>query len=795
MTDTLEPAAPVETIAAPSLLAGDDRSGAPGAAPEAPAPSTGPAPAPEEEQATTAAVRFRPLLVAMLASAATALTVGGIFGSWGARLFGTVAALIGVAWAWLSLRYPARRTVLSFGMLPVAVVLGFLTLVVGAGSSSGGFMSQISAAVHSGRLLRPPVPFDAGWRPLLLMILMFVGFASAWVGAALDRPQTALVIPLPLLLLAAISQPSDQQLLAGLLAFVPLVAALAVLFGGDGRSASQLTRQFELRRAVRGLALLAPAVVFLILLNQTSFLFPKPIYNPQSKPQKPKAVSLATVPDTDLFEVKAPITGPWKTGDLDVYDGSNWLLPPYQTKDVKPVPASGEVRSTSGPTVTVSLTTRDLGTTPVLPGVVGPVSISAPGQNLLYDGRTGTFRMAVGRVPANFTYQVTLPKYPTPDQLRGAGSLPRGFDKADYLHVPSPPPAVKTLLSEAPLNPFDRMSYLLARLSQVEIAVGGGSPSPVTPSKVQRILAGNHQGSPFELVATEALLARWAGVPSRIGFGFDGVEPVNGVNTVRPKDAAQWLEVYFPGHGWLPIVTTPPRAQASLNNDKNVKYNPAIQPGANVAVNIFVPVKIRDLKALYQQVRTVLLQILPLILLLVALYLALPSAWRLGRRLRRRRWAAARSPEAEVLAEYCEMRDAATDLGVGDPYATPIEFLDHVAEDDEHGELAWLVTRALYGDMAGATTPDDVEVARRYSRSLRRRLAAAQPLQSRVLAALSRASLREPYDDELPGPPAYWRRRPKAPAPARQGGTQRRRRRGATRVVLRRLSRTGRGAE
>ena len=29
--------------------------------------------------------------------------------------------------------------------------------------------------------------------------------------------------------------------------------------------------------------------------------------------------------------------------------------------------------------------------------------------------------------------------------------------------------------------------------------------------------------TPYEIVAAEALLARWAGVPARIGFGFDGL--------------------------------------------------------------------------------------------------------------------------------------------------------------------------------------------------------------------------------------------------------------------------------
>ncbi|MHB1447230.1 MAG: transglutaminase-like domain-containing protein, partial [Acidimicrobiales bacterium] len=741
----------------PNLLgAAPDPAGA-GAGASPTGPSSGEAPEsaarmPGADSQAVAAGGLRPLVVAFLSCAAAALTTGGIFGSWPARLLGVVAVVVGVAWAGLGVRRPERRMLVQVGMVPLALILSAASLVIGGGNTSGGPLSLMQAAVRAGRLLRPPVPFDPGWRPLLVIIFLLLGFATAWVGAALGRMQLALVIPLPLLLLAAISQPSDQQLLAGILAFVPLVGALAVTFGGDGRSAANLTRSFELRRALRGGALMVPAVAAIVALNQTSFLFPKPTYNPQSKPQKPRAIPLSAITNVDLFDVKGTITGPWKTGDLDTYDGSNWLLPPYLNKDIEALPANGRVGKAPGPTTKVTFTVRDLGTTPVLPGVVGATSISVSGQKLVYDRRDGTFREATGRVPTGLTYTVSLPTYPSPTALENAGPLPRGFDRT-YLYVPKPPRAVKALLLQAPANPWQRLSYLLSKESAVEVAVGGGSPVPVPPSTVQRILAGNHQGSPFELVATEALLARWAGVPARIGFGFDGVEQVNGVDTVRPRDAAQWLEVYFPGHGWIPIVTTPPRAKASLNSNKNVKFNPLIQPGTDVAVSIYVPVRIQNLTALYQQVRDVLLGLSPFIGGLVALYLVEPSLLRTLRRRRRRRWAAARSTETAILVEYCELRDAASDLGVGDPYATPIEFLDHLAEDDEHQELAWLVTRSLYGDMAGTTGPEDLEVARSYSRSLRRRLAGAQPVQSRVLAFLSRNSLRDPYNRELPAHP------------------------------------------
>ena len=54
-------------------------------------------------------VAVRPLLVAACSSLAAALTVGGIFGSSGARALGAAAALAGVGWAWLTARSARRR--------------------------------------------------------------------------------------------------------------------------------------------------------------------------------------------------------------------------------------------------------------------------------------------------------------------------------------------------------------------------------------------------------------------------------------------------------------------------------------------------------------------------------------------------------------------------------------------------------------------------------------------------------------------------------------------------------------
>ena len=53
--------------------------------------------------------------------------------------------------------------------------------------------------------------------------------------------------------------------------------------------------------------------------------------------------------------------------------------------------------------------------------------------------------------------------------------------------------------------------------------------------------------------ATMAVLLRDLGVPTRIAEGFlpGAVDPNTGIETIQLSSAHTWVEVYFPGHGWV----------------------------------------------------------------------------------------------------------------------------------------------------------------------------------------------------------------------------------------------------
>jgi hypothetical protein len=232
--------------------------------------------------------------------------------------------------------------------------------------------------------------------------------------------------------------------------------------------------------------------------------------------------------------------------------------------------------------------------------------------------------------------------------------------------------------------------------------------------------------------------------------------------------------VHFSGFGWIPLVGTPPQAKASDSADlKN--EDPRVRPSDEQALSVIIPIRRHPKIELFQIVRYWLAAVTPWLLLAVLLVCCLPVLMKRFRTLRRRRWAAQRGPAAVALVSYAELRDRCRDLNLGGAGLTPLEFLGRLQPDAEHEELAWLVTRLVWGDLRRDPRDADGDFARDAAQSLRKRLDAEQPLLARLLASMSRTSLREPWTEAIPGTAnrlrrvrgwfvAAWHVRPHRPA-------------------------------
>jgi transglutaminase-like putative cysteine protease len=662
--------------------------------------------------------------------------------------------------------------------VPLAAVVGAIAVAPFA-KGGANLGSLVREAIDQGGLAQAPVALLPGWR--FLLVLFFAGLTGVAIplAASAGRPRLVVLPAAPVALLGTLLLPAGRELVGAGLAVALLIGAQTVASGAELAARGLGGAGFERRRMARGAAMLAATMVVVVAVSQTDFLFPDTTTDNVVPPRKPPTPPPS--PDRELFRTDADLALTWRVGVLDVYGEGALLLPPYDPRRFEPLPADGALPVGAPAAVErrdVHVTVGDV------PGQTVPVPALATGlrgvTDALVDPRTQVVRLGERRVPSGLRYTVAVPAPPDAAELAGAPAAPAALVE-QFTDLPAPPAGVSELLRQAPAGPvFGRLQFVRQALYSNVVAAGVGNPSDVGPADVDAMLKGGN-ASPYAIVAAEVMIARWAGVPARMAFGFNGGDklPDGSGRSIRPKHGAAWLEAYFAGRGWVPFVGIPPKAQAAIN-DKQKNRDERIQPSDRIALTVYVPLQSSSVRQAYEVARYYALLGAVGALPLIAAYLSIPFLCKALRRRRRRRWARRAGPAGRILVAYAEMRDRLHDLNVGDPTASALELIEDIEEDDEHEELAWLYTRALYGDLQRDLQAQDAEAGEEMAASVASRVGREQTLLNRVIAWLARGSLRDPFTREIPN---VWRERATAVEPTR-------RRVGRRRAMARRLQPT-----
>lgn len=145
--------------------------------------------------------------------------------------------------------------------------------------------------------------------------------------------------------------------------------------------------------------------------------------------------------------------------------------------------------------------------------------------------------------------------------LRGAGTEYPDWVRQRYLQLPQKlPQRVVDLASRITAdsdNPYDKAAALESYLRRIVYNERIPNPPPGR-DLVDWFLFDLRQGYCDYYASAMVVMARSMGIPARVAVGFARGEydPAEGIYTVRAWDAHTWVEIYFPGYGWVEFEPT-----------------------------------------------------------------------------------------------------------------------------------------------------------------------------------------------------------------------------------------------
>jgi protein-glutamine gamma-glutamyltransferase len=715
---------------------------------------------------------------------------------------------------------PGSRRLVVLGLATIAalVALGrvFGVPVTNARPRSGhDFFGPVLGSFKDGTLgfFDTELPFARGELPLMhaVVLLAIFGF-SAGAGSLLAarRPVAAVLVLAVAIAWPATIVPGPRPLVIGALG---LSALLAILF---------LVR--EGARPVRGVlhgAAVALVLVAAALVASTSDAVAKGAFlgwqswDPYDRPEPPVGVRYVwgshyrgiafPEKETVVLRVRTP-SGKrslyWRATTLDDYTGSGWvesldLSPPEEADEIDAAgrdPLSPRRARNEDNWVRQDVTVEALRDNH-LSGAAQPMRWRPPEDSAvrLSRGETAVLPRSL-RQDQRYTVWSYVPQA-RPSQLAKAGTdypeqIERHLEVVQTIDVPPFGVSGREALMAVFFDQFAddylmsvhrplyeqavqvvgeaRTPYAAAVALEAWFRTQGGfayDEQPPPPAGIEPALVAfldHRQGYCQHYAGAMALMLRFLGIPARVAAGFTSgtYDEVKREWTVTDHQAHTWVEVYFPGWGWLPFDPTPGRGQLGG------AYSPY-----SSSFNIGDAIRDRDtlggsatLEALRRQLEgrpglenpgglanpgrgggatTVVRENAPSLLALVALvlgaaFLAVASLKIVRRRMR----FASRDPRALAAACRRDLVGFLADQGIDLPESATLADLGRVLEHDYAIETLAFVrtaTVARFGPPGEAESA--VRRARRELRRIQRQLSGQLGFVSRVRGLVSLRSL------------------------------------------------------
>src|SRR6266540_1711272 len=545
-----------------------------------------------QQEPTPRAHRLLALGAVGLLAAATAIAFGRVFVGHGATWKLLAAGLASVAVAGLlERRSLLLATVASAVCLLVALAVLVFPQTTWIGLPTSETLGAIRDALERvGQEARVQVAPSAPLTPLLLAAVTAVWTASFSAHALAIRAGGPLLAVLPSVALVGFTDTVMQDGARPGYAVVLLSAVLFVCFvdgirrirqwgpvwGSRGKPVSAATGHGARRVATLAVAVavLVPGILpgfhSLALVDFSTAggrqVHIDPFVSIKAQLQRRDPV--------DLFQVTSvdgggdPRAAYWRLYALDQFDGTTWRSsdPDAERGRILSTPATLATSSPSSPTIDQGYRILTDFVDRWLPMVYPPQTVNVPFGVIRYDPEL-TAAVAPDTFGEGLEYSVrSLVVSPTPEDLDAVSVAPSvllSMGVPDrYTFIPDDVPLVVRQIAEAWTENASTPYRQVLAIQQHFVSSGDFHYSlDVRPradaNALVDFLTRTRTGFCQQFAAAMAILVRELGIPARVAVGFRPGSQSGDTFTVSTEDAHSWVEVLFPGYGWLPFEPTP----------------------------------------------------------------------------------------------------------------------------------------------------------------------------------------------------------------------------------------------
>lgn len=548
----------------------------------------------------------RELQVAALVAAA-ALPLSRLF-----RPGGFVGVVLSAALLSIGISFIARRFRIPAVVGLLLSILGlfwFVTARFHASTLWGIFptpssITKIVADVRSGvtQTIQEAVPVPASDQ--LLMFVTAGVWMSAWLADAaaiwVGNPLLAIAATVPLFATPSTLLPSQRRWLdTGLY----LAAAAWVLFGEE-RARAKRWRTSDARLGWRvGPAARVALAGVLVIVVLTPFL---PGYGapPLLRTEGPGArvsfnpfvairATLQKQPEVTLLTETTNQPTYLRLTTLERYDGEVWQQGNARTTEpIGPIPIAPDQPGLQSTVVRQDFLIQALAG-PWLPAAYDPVAVSDVPDVKIERGSRALVLPNAGGLSTGVRYKVT-----SEVPVLNAADLdkPFSYDEVtfgDYLQLPRVPGVIRGLaqrIAGDKPTPYQKALALQDYLRTFTYDENVASDFQHSFKNLVEFLTKSKRGYCEQFAASMAVMARTLGIPARVAIGFGFGEKIGTQYRITTREAHAWVEIYFPGSGWVAFEPTPRAGVAQVPpyatpGAVNPSPTPTDQPTATATPN------------------------------------------------------------------------------------------------------------------------------------------------------------------------------------------------------------------